>query len=233
MNQNFKEINVANSVFEGFNRRNGIMICGYEWGDSKADQKLEDKGASPKFNLNELHTFANKVPAYGEQALKWRYDNRIIKWFELWGHPLNREGLGGDFEKCIIQTNWCSSQNRKMEMPAYKQLIKINNIENFLKHIEYFKPNLIIFTGIASLDALQHPLVFEKFQKTAGKSFDAIPLKVTRNFFGKKFKLGFQIFENCQVIALPHPSGSIGLADTYIELFKDLIGHALEAIAKV
>jgi hypothetical protein len=34
-----KSLNLANSIFAGFNDKNGLMICGYEWGDHKVRGK--------------------------------------------------------------------------------------------------------------------------------------------------------------------------------------------------
>lgn len=31
------DLNLGNSLFQGYNDQNGLMICGYEWGWSKAD----------------------------------------------------------------------------------------------------------------------------------------------------------------------------------------------------
>ncbi len=44
----------------------------------------------------------------------------------------------------------------------------------------------------------------------------------------RKFRVGFQKFEACDVIALPHPSGSKRLHYEYIKAFKDQISTILE-----
>lgn len=34
----YKDLNLGNGIFEGWNDQQGLMICGYEWGNSKKDQ---------------------------------------------------------------------------------------------------------------------------------------------------------------------------------------------------
>lgn len=104
-NKDMNELNLANSIFPGFNDQNGLMICGYEWGWSKADEAAYEQGEYTLPEEKVEHTFANKALYYGERAKTWRYDNAIKTWFDLWGHPLNEQGLGGAFEKSLVQTN--------------------------------------------------------------------------------------------------------------------------------
>jgi hypothetical protein len=107
-----EEMNIGNSVFDGFNDIHGLMICGYEWGFSKTDQETLQGGEHPRNNVQ--YVFSNKAAEYGPVANSWAYDKRIIKWFEIWGHPLKTEGHGGDFEKCLLQTNWCDDMNNRI-----------------------------------------------------------------------------------------------------------------------
>lgn len=95
------ELNIGNNVFPGLNDKNGLMICGYEWGYSEKDQKLFEIGEEIHYDKDAVTIFSNKSPAYGEKAFAWRYDNRIIKWFSLWGHPLSREALGGILKSAL------------------------------------------------------------------------------------------------------------------------------------
>ncbi len=98
------ELNIAHS--EHPQQQMGLMICGYEWGYSKEDQAKEENGEGNNFNKDAGSTFANKEVCYGPDALNWKYDNNIKKWFAMWGHPL--QNPPGDFERSIIQTNWCN-----------------------------------------------------------------------------------------------------------------------------
>jgi hypothetical protein len=221
------EPNIANSIFRGFNDKQGIMLCGYEWGDSKSDQASEQSQEQQK-RSGVPHVFSNKALEYGEIANGWRYDQRIIGWFSLFGHKLSREGTGGDFEKCIIQTNWCDTQNNKMGGDYWSKLLASNQIDNFINHIEFFQPRLIFFFGSSIIKILQSDLVLPRFIKTAGPITE--PLKfIVKPFDERAFSIGFQGFENCKVVGLPHPSGTHGLSDGYIQLFSAEIGALLQA----
>ena len=85
------DLNLSNSIFQGYNDKHGLMICGYEWGWSKADEAAYVAGEY-KLPENKIdHTFANKSLYFGEQAKKWRYDNTIKIWFDNVGTPLRRK----------------------------------------------------------------------------------------------------------------------------------------------
>jgi len=108
------ELNVAHySKFP--QQRGGLMICGYEWGYSKQDQEADAKGIEYQpADTDVACTFANKELRYGPRALNWRYDASIMKWFEIWGHPFNKSNPS-DFDKSVIQTNWCKEMNHSMD----------------------------------------------------------------------------------------------------------------------
>ena len=220
-------INIGNSIFPGLNDKHGLMICGYEWGFSKPDQEILESGRSVFFNENAVATFSNKSPVHGERALVWKYDNRIIKWFGLWGHPLSRDGLGGDFEKLVVQTNWCNTEGNTINESYFKKLTASEQVNNFIFHIKEFQPSLILFMGSDIINILQDPSIKYKFEEIMGKS-EAPPEKIQKQFSGRRFKVGFQKFKNCQVVSLPHPSSSRGLADDYIALFETEIGWLID-----
>ena len=104
---------------------------------SKSDQNLTEADEQKRSGV--AHVFSNKAAEYGETANGWKYDQRIIFWFELFGHKLNRQGIGGSFEKCLLQTNWCDTQNNKMEGDYWAKLLEPSQIDNFIFHIEMFK----------------------------------------------------------------------------------------------
>jgi len=222
-------LNLGNSIYPTLNDQRGLMICGYEWGYSKEDQRREEQGIAHEFNPSAITTFANKSPAHGDRAFSWKYDNRILKWFELWGHPLSRDGLGSDFDKCIVQTNWCNSQGHKMRGNYFRKLTDKAQFENFLLHIEKLDPALIFFMGSSMIDILQTPNVLERFEGLLGKRASA-PKKLQKTSLERSFKIGFQSFESCEVVSLPHPSGSLGLSDDYIALFKPEISELISAV---
>lgn len=213
-----KPYNISNSIFPDFNDRNGLMICGYEWGWSKDDEADYENGEYVLPETEVPHTFANKALHYGKRAKTWPYDRNIRKWFELWGHPMDENGLGGAFEQSMLQTNWADTQGRSVN--EYEKFLSKEQVGNFIRHIEVFRPKLILFMGSRLLSYLNNPAVLPHFQQIAGKEVE--PLKYTQKMFdkGTRFKVGFQKFENCQVVCLPHPSASRGLSHEYIGLFK-------------
>lgn len=214
--------NIANSVFPE-NKANGLMIVGYEWGYSKKDQESDERGESEPMNVEAEHTFATKHLCHGPKALKWRYDNKIIKWFSLWGHPLSRENPSA-FERSMIQTNWCDTQNNSMNGVSYfHKLTAPDQIDNFIAHVDYFKPKIILFMGSKLIEILQHPPVLERFSTIAGSTVKA-PNFIKKEFDGRRFRVGFQSFERCEVVCLPHPSSARSLNDDYIALYSNEIG---------
>lgn len=215
-NKNMTELNLANALFEGFNDKEGLIICGYEWGWSKADQ--ENEGKTPPIDFSIECTFSNKTLRYGEQAKGWRYDNAIKKWFTLWGHPLNEDGLGSDFDKCIIQTNWAYTSNYSID--GYERFLEDDAINNFLHHIEELKPKVILFMGRKLIDLLRNEKVWDRFTAIVGNEVEPVKVFQKEEYDGTRFKVFFATFETCKVVCFPHPSSSRGLSNEYISLFK-------------
>ena len=65
------DLNLSNSIFQGYNDKHGLMICGYEWGWSKADEvayvageyKLPEKYTEEeKENLKEWDEYEKEHP---------------------------------------------------------------------------------------------------------------------------------------------------------------------------
>jgi hypothetical protein len=222
-NSNFQP-NIGNSIFPGFNDIQGLMLCGYEWGFSSCDQKASQ--IQEKKRNGVPHVFSNKAAEYGEAANSWKYDQRIIYWFELFGHRLIQKEAGGNFEKCLLQTNWCDTQNNKMEGDYWSKLLAPSQVNNFISHVEMFRPRLIFFFGSQIIKILQSDKVLPRFIKTAGKITEPLSYRA-KEFDGRVFKIGFQCFEHCKAVCFPHPSGSHGLSDEYIKLFSSGIGELI------
>lgn len=221
----YDNLNLGNSIFQGFNDKFGLMICGYEYGYSKKDENYQTDELL-KNRENAIFTFANKEVFLGEYFWTIPYDNRIAKWFELWGYSLDRVGLGGDFEKSIIQTNWSNSQNNNMG-GKYNWLLDEENIDNFIGQIELLKPSIVLFMGSRLINFLNNEKVLSRFENIVGKTID------NRKFIQKdsssiRFKVHFQTFERCQVVCFPHPSASRGLSLEYIAQFKPEMNKILQ-----
>lgn len=224
MNLSNFQPNIANSVFPGLNDKQRIMLCGYEWGFSKSDQDTIQTLEQHRRGIP--HVFSNKAAEYGEIANTWKYDQRIIHWFELCGHKLSRQETGGNFEKCLLQTNWCDTQNNKIEGDYWSRLLATSQTDNFLAHIEMFSPRLIFFFGSQMIKILQSEKVLPRFIETAGPVAEPLSFQ-TKKFDGRIFNIGFQGFRDCKTVCFPHPSGSHGLSDDYIKLFSTEIGKIL------
>lgn len=202
------ELNIANQEFA--ENINGLMICGYEWGFSKEDQKLVE---AQKYEHEEKSYFSDK------RVNDYPYRNRILSWLDLLGLSLNKDSAGS-IERSIVQTNWMDSQGYKMEGNTYIKLREQK--ENFLNHIEYFKPRVILFFGVEQLKVLNREILKEA-EEILGKTIKQ------ENYIQKefdtcvKYKLGFQSFENTEIIAFPHPASRGGICDEYIASYEDII----------
>lgn len=220
-----KVFNVATGIFKGFNDKQGIMLCGYEWGgdDSDSTDVMINVGSVSNLDV----TFSNKVPRYGKVAESWPYDKKIMSWFKLWSHELSREDVGGDFEKCLVQTNWCDTQANNMSGINYQsKLLASDQVDNFIAHVQHFEPRILMFFGSSMGKFLNDPKVLPRFMATVGKELEKFQYQ-KMPFSGRRFNVGFQSFERCSVISLPHPSGSHGLSTDYIDLFTPQIEKIL------
>ena len=207
------KLNLGHSEFP--EQQGGLMICGYEWGGG--DDEGED-GIVARIDWSAECTFANRDLRYGPSALKFRYDNKIKKWFELWGRPLNGENPG-QFERSIILTNWCDSQNPSMG--NIRATLNVpSQIDNFLIHVDHFRPNLILFMGRDLIEALNSPTILPRFEESVGKCVKRTKF-IQKPSSGTRFKIGFQAFERCDVVCFPHPSSARGLSYDYIASFKE------------
>ncbi len=216
---------VGNSIFPGFNNKNGVMICGYEFGYSKHDQYLENtRKAEIEKKQSKISTFYSKSKIYNSP-----YDLRIIKWFGFFGHPLGIDDGCSPFDKCILQTNWCDGQGAYVS--DYDKFLSRENFENFLNIVEAFLPSVLIFMGAKQIHYLQTPEIKSRFSEIFGTEVSQLSIKA-KPFDGRKFKIAFQNFERVSVISLPHPSGTRGLHDDYIKLFKSEINEVLEYYRK-
>ncbi len=223
------QLNVGNGLFPGLNDQEGIMICGYEWGYSKRDQLHSANGIKQLGSGEKIEVpFSSKFQHFGDRALTWRYDQRLIKWFKIWGHEL-KSPASGSFEKTIVQTNWCDTENNSIEGDYWNKLLAEDQIKNFIFHIEKLRPKLIIFCGSQLIKCLQVKKVIDPFISIVGPI--TRPLQFQQKIFtGRRFKIGFQSHAGCDIVSLPHPSSSRGLSDDYIALFSDEIGQKIQTI---
>lgn len=220
------QCSLGNSVFPEFNDKNGLMICGYEWGHSKHDKHLEEnhKEALDK-KKNEINTFFQKSGTYSSP-----YDLRIIKWFNIFGHSLGENNGESSFDKCILQTNWCDDQGTYVD--DYSKFLSKENTENFLSTVQKFQPSILLFMGAKQIHYLQTQEIKPRFMEIFGDEVQQPEIKQKSSFEGRKFKITFQTFDRINIISFPHPSGSRGLKDDYIRLFSEEVGEVLNKYRK-
>lgn len=218
---NEEKLNVGNSIFPGFNDKEGIMICGYEYGQpAKSSEPNHAEEERIKEAASRINTFYDKTSIY-----KSPYDLRICKWFEIFGHPLGEDEGKSAFDKTILQTNWCDSQDKYVS--DYVKFLARENVENFITHVKVYEPKIIFFMGSKLITYLQNESVIKEFRKIFGKEIST-PKTPNKEYNGRKFKISLQDFEKTRVISLPHPSGSRGLTNEYIGLFATEIGDILK-----
>lgn len=196
---------------------NGIVLCGINWGGDP--HKVE-----PDNDNSKMPTFFSDA-----QLNNYPYSRKIKRWFELWGHPLQEDSsMASDFEHSIAQMNWLTNQSKNMNNQNIRTECIKNKIE-FFSRLELLRPRLIFFFSVNLLDALNDPSCIEDAKKILGKKKQEL-IKIQKDvplMSGKKcrrFRVGFQAFEKCEIVALPHPTGAKGINDAYISAFKDKIG---------
>lgn len=165
------DLNITNSIFKGFNDKNGLMICDYEHGHSISDQERNKNTTGPFHNTELECTFANQTPRFGEVAKTWPYQKTIKKWFSSWVGPLDENGLGGKLEKSIILTNWANTQGHKMgiETKISSKLLSDEQVDNFLLHIDSFRPRVLLLMGSQLIHCLNNQKVISRFEAIVGK----------------------------------------------------------------
>ena len=210
----YHKLNVPTaSFFE--NQKDGLMICGINWGGSP-DNPSEEESAS----------FFSDI-----RYNNYRYRTKFLKWFELFGHPLQvKEETAGPFERSIVQTNWLSSQSQSMRgkhLPSEY----VREWENFEFHVQQLQPKFIIFLSVTMLGTLNSRNCLEKARRLFGPEAPVQILQKDVTSGGKllkRFRIGIQKFGDIQIVALPHPTGSIGLSDEYIREFAEDISPLLD-----
>ena len=213
-----RNLNVVTKLFDE-NEKAGLMICGINWG-----------GSPDSASDNETASFFSDV-----SCNKYPYRNKLLKWFELLGHPLEtKKETVGRFERSIIQTNWLSSQSPNMHGQSLHSEC-VSDWDNFEFHIKELQPRLVLFLSVALLDILNSPQCLKNARQLLGTETRMQIMKkdvLNAGAVLKRFRIGIQKFGSTQIIALPHPTGSIGLSDEYIRAFAEDISPLLQSYKK-
>jgi hypothetical protein len=206
-------VNIATNLFDE-NRRAGLMICGINWGSDPDAPQSEEKAS-----------FFSDRSVNDEE-----YRDRLVKWFALWGHPLESTSeKAGPFERSIVQTNWWPDQSRTIETKSvYDECVR--EWGNFERDLAELQPAVILFLSVELMHALNSPACAAAAQRILGSASPPRVLTHDVQRDGralKRFRVGFQNFERAEVVALPHPTGSVGLFDEYIASFTDEIAPVI------
>jgi hypothetical protein len=204
------------------NRYDGLMICGVN-SAGEVDDSLPTRDVIGE-------SFFSDDGGHGRCDGPGRgYRPRIVRWFELFGHPLATQAPGA-FERSILQTNWRYDQSptaKGRDTPA----ALAEHWENFAHHVEVLQPKLIMFMGVRLLEALNSSTCLPRARQLLGERVsDGSPWehRTLRNGKVGPASAGFQQWERLSIVALPHPSRRIW-SDEYIASFKDRISPMIAA----
>ena len=205
-----KNMNICTARYPE-NELGGLMICGINWGsDPESPATEEDASFFSDSRVN-----------------KYPYRNRLSEWFKSWGHEFVTEiGSEGPFERSIAQTNWLPDQSISLKGRNVIKEAK-ENPDNFLRHLEALRPRLLILCGASSLmPALNSPDCLRCVEKVLGAAARPYLPPLQHDVMqengrkARRFRVFIQKFEQCDVLGLPHPTGSRGLSNLYMQQFS-------------
>lgn len=197
------------------NSKGGVMVCGIDFGFSKADEEDEAQNASLQA---EAKSFFSDVSV--RKSDKFR--QRVLGWLALWGGGLSTEqDKVTSYERSYFQTNWLDEQNHSNDGPVS---LLVKNCDGILRLIEARMPRLIIFCGANLIEALNDVSIRERVEVVLGRRLDnARPYHRPAINRGKQFKVLVQKWPRTTVVSIPHPTGSRGVQDNYMAQFEDLL----------
>lgn len=190
------------------------MVCGINWGGDPGQMQV----ALPQSFFSDVRVNSD------------RYVERLVRWFCLWGHPLARHNAGA-FERSIIQTNWLTDKTVSVRGRHLRDEC-MKGWADFYLRLKTHRPSLLFFACSQLLGILNAPELRDDLTHTFGKVGEVNVVRRDVPSEGRvlrRFRVGFQVIGDMQVIALPHPTGSMGLADEYVAAFMPGIGDSLTA----
>lgn len=207
------------------NKEGGLLLCGLNHGYSKEDERQDAAGIDRSDPYKSF--FSDK------EVNDYKFRNKLVKWFSLWGHPLEGDKcLAGPFERSLVQTNWLQSCSRDMGGVNVYQAC-IGESESFLRTCEILKPGAIFFFGKEMLPAFTSPELAERVESIFGTKLGATDWRQENVYqegrLLRRFKVGFQRYANLNVVSLPHATGAQGIADDYISAFRPKMSEVLDS----
>lgn len=202
-----KDLPVHTRIFAD-NASGGLLLCGINHGYTKEDERLDSQGVDRSDPFKSF--FSDK------RVNDYRLRNNIVKWFELWGFPLQTEhARAGMLERSIVQTNWlqtCTSDARGFSV----QRECVANADSFLATCEQLKPRLMLLFSKELLWALSSSALRPRVQAIFGQAVGPVEWVEKPVPNAKCFKIGRLRFERGTVLSLPHASGAQGITDAFI-----------------
>lgn len=210
---NEKQLDSVRTLIINENKCGSLMLCGLNHGWGKKDEQHKAEGTN---RMDKYKSF------FSDKAVnKSDFRDKIVKWFDLWGYPLENTDAGV-FEKSITQTNWLQSASSGMKDNEEKTFI--DSSDDFINTCSELKPKLILFFGQELIKAFTSEQMSDKVEDIFGKKQGKChPQQKDVVHNGKnriRFTFFFQSYENLEIVAMPHATGAIGVADDYIKSFK-------------
>jgi hypothetical protein len=205
------------------NSQGGLLICGINHGHSLEDERKEAAGIDRSDKHKSFFSDAEVCDDI--------FRNRIATCFELWGHKLHSDKqLASVFEKSLIRINWLNTVSREFKNIDCRRAC-IDDHSDFIEVATLLRPKLIFFFGSGLLPAFTSNELHEKITGIFGSPLGQTSyLQKEVVFEGRKrrrFRFGFQNYENLAIVSCPHATGSQGLANDYIAAFKPEISQII------
>lgn len=197
------------------NLRDGVMVCGINFGFSLADEEME----------RSLNITKSEAPSFfsDKSVNNTRFRNTVLKWLKSWGLPFSHTaGAESVFDRSFFQTNWLNTQTRSVHSDEkITESMLVNESDGILGLIEDRKPSVILFFGAQMIRALNDISIRSRVVSALGeRSGDAVVHQASpTGHSGTRFKMLTQTFGDTLIISLPHPQ-TIGITDAYVAALK-------------
>ncbi|MDR1849913.1 MAG: hypothetical protein LBQ75_07725 [Zoogloeaceae bacterium] len=192
------------------NLNGGIMICGLNFGTDPGDDSNTVKRLCEYLSLKKsLDDPENWRTFYPDVVGMSRFDSRIFKWFDLWGHPLEgRKGSEGAFEHAFFHRNWSLTQTKTANLSDDMLVREALEPDGILHVLEKRLPSVIMFFGTRLVGLLNDERIRDRVENILGKRSDKEKIDPVG-----KYKMQTQVFGKTHIIGLPHPRAAVAYKD--------------------
>lgn len=208
-----RDIEIDTKIFPE-NRKNGLMICGINFGYSAQDKKNDE---------DEGYSSPEKIPSFFSDGAENNTDfrNGVLTWFDLWGVSLSRnEAAPGSMERSILQTNWLPTQSNRAGK-QYETKFLVENSGHFLRACTEFQPRLIFLFGKLLIEAFNSSDMRVMVEGIFGERCGAARFVQKSVNASTKRTFVFQKHRDVTVVCMPHVTGGWGLSHECVGAFRD------------